>query len=57
MRSPSFSASSRRFKTTTPAPSPMTKPSAEASKGRHSPEREMAPMREKAMRESGRRFR
>ena len=42
---------------TTPTPSPITKPSAFASNGRHAPEGEMAPMREKPMRLSGPRFR
>src|SRR5439155_1449185 len=57
MRSPSRTASSRRLSTTTPAPSPITNPSAPASKGRHSPRRDSAPMRLKHTRLSGSRFR
>ena len=46
-----------RLSTTTPTPSPRTKPSARRSNGRHAPGGDIAPMREKPTRLSGTRFR
>ncbi len=46
MRSPSASASSRRFSRTIPQPSPGTKPSADSSKTAQRPRGEIAPIAE-----------
>ncbi|PQM44457.1 hypothetical protein C1Y40_05383 [Mycobacterium talmoniae] len=55
--SASSGTASSRVNTTTPTPSPSTKPSALASKGRHTPDLDTAPILENSTRPSGTRFR
>jgi len=52
-RSPSRSASRRRFSTRTPHPSPRTKPSASSSNERQAPDADSIPQRENEIEASG----